>query len=259
MGGEESLAIGLLGPITVWQADRELYLGPARQREVLAVLALLAGQVVAVGEIAAAVWGERQPSSVGNLVHTYVSRLRSVLNYADGADVLRSNRPGYRLAVRPQSVDVTRFEESTRHARTAAGKGDLTAAATALETALGMWRGSVLAEAGGPLAEAERVRLTEMRHEATEELMRVRVLRGDVGGLVPELKRMIVKDPLRERLWALLLVVLGQMSRTAEAMTAYHEARMTLADRLGVEPGRELQQLYRSLLHGEPMVIGPVW
>jgi DNA-binding SARP family transcriptional activator len=117
----------------------------------------------------------------------------------------------------------------------------------------------VLLGASGPVAEAERVRLNEMKHEVVEELMRTRLLLGDVRGLVPELKRMIVNEPLRERLWALLLMVLGQTSRTAEALTVYHEARVMLAEQLGVEPGQELQRLYRSLLRGEPMVIAAPW
>jgi DNA-binding SARP family transcriptional activator len=256
---ENHLHIGLLGPVAAWWADQEIYIGPARQREVLAVLAFRAGQVMSVGEIATEVWGDRQPTSVENLVHTYVGRLRGALNGAVGADVLHSNRPGYLLAVRPQSVDVNRFEEVVRRGRAATGRADLSAALAAFDAALSLWRGPVLLGASGPVAEAERVRLNEMRHEVVEELLRVRLLLGDVWGLVPELKRMIVKEPLRERLWALLLVVLAQMSRTAEALTLYHEARVTLADQLGVEPGRELQQLYRSLLRGEPMTIGSPW
>ncbi|MEN3359932.1 MAG: family transcriptional regulator, regulator of embCAB operon [Mycobacteriales bacterium] len=256
---ENWLYIGLLGPVAAWWGDQEVYVGPARQREVLAVLAFRAGQVMSVGEIAREVWGERQPSSVENLVHTYVGRLRGALTEVAGRDMLRSNRPGYVLAVRPQSVDVTRFEDFVRQGRAAAGRGDLAAAAAAFDAALQLWRGPVLLGASGPVAEAERVRLNEMKHEVVEELMRVRLLLGDVRGLVPELKRMIVRDPLRERLWALLLMVLGQTSRTAEALTVYHEARVTLAEQLGVEPGHELQQLYRSLLRGEPMVIASPW
>lgn len=263
MKREELLLIRLLGPVAAWRAGREVYVGPARQREVLAVLALRAEQVVSVAEIAAAVWGERQPRSVENLVHTYVGRLRSALDDGagtgrgqGGAVLLRSNRPGYTLAVPPHCIDVNRFEDCVRRARIAAARSDLRASAADFHAALAMWRGTALPEATGPMAEAERARLTEMRHEATEELMRVRLELGEVRGLVPELKRMILTDPLRERLWALLLLVLGRTSRTAEALTVYHEARVTLSDRLGVEPGHELQRLYRSLLRGEPMMTG---
>jgi SARP family transcriptional regulator, regulator of embCAB operon len=256
---ENWLYIGLLGPVAAWWGDQEVYVGPARQREVLAVLAFRAGQVMSVGEIAREVWGERQPTSVENLVHTYVGRLRGALKEVAGHDMLRSNRPGYVLAVRPQSVDVTRFADLVRQGRAAAGRDDLPGAAAAFDAALRLWRGPVLLGASGPVAEAERVRLNEMKHEVVEELMRTRLLLGDVRGLVPELKRMIVNEPLRERLWALLLMVLGQTSRTAEALTVYHEARVMLAEQLGVEPGQELQQLYRSLLRGEPLVIVAPW
>jgi DNA-binding SARP family transcriptional activator len=263
---DDSISIRLLGPIAVARNERELYIGPARQREVLAVLAFHAGHVVSVGDIAAAVWGERQPRSVENLVHTYVGRLRGALDADTGVDVLRSNRPGYTLAVDPRQIDVTQFEQLVRRARCEAGRGEpssiagraaLRAAAAGFRSALGLWCGPALPETTGPVAEAERARLTEMQHEVTEELMRVRLQLGDVRGLVPELKRMVIKDPLRERLWALLLLVLGRTSRTAEALAVYHEARSTLSDRLGVEPGYELQRLYRSLLRGEPMALEP--
>lgn len=256
MKREDVLLIRLLGSVAVWRGGREVYVGPARQREVLAVLALHAGQVVSVAEVAAAVWGDRQPRSVENLVHTYVGRLRAALGGGgvDGSELLRSTRPGYQLAVPLRGVDVYRFEDSVRRARAAVHRSDLRAGVTQYHTALAMWAGTALAEATGPVAEAERARLTEMRHEVTEELMAAQLELGEVRGLVPELRRMIIREPLRERLWALLLLVLGRTSRTAEALSVYHEARVTLSDRLGVEPGDELQRLYRSLLRGEPML-----
>lgn len=257
---EHALEIGLLGPIKTWIRDAERYIGPPRQREVLAVLALCRGRVVSVGQLTAAVWGARAPARAENLVHTYVGRLRRALDRAAehaGSDPpLRSHRPGYSLLVEPERLDVTCFEEDVARARGAVGRGDLAAARAELRQALARWRGPALHEASGPLAEAERARLNEMRQEAVEELLSVRLLLGDHQGLVPDLKRMVAEQPLRERLWALLLVALDRMSRRAEALTVYHEARAALGSRLGVEPGRELQALHRDLLRSVPVTVG---
>lgn len=254
------LDIGLLGPIKTWIRGTELYIGPPRQREVLAVLALRRGRIVSVDQLTSAVWGAQPPSRAENLVHTYVGRLRRTLEGAvrqPGVDPpLRSHRPGYTLTIDPGCLDVTRFEEDIARARMAVGRSELVTARAELRRALARWRGPTLLEAGGPLAEAERARLNEMRQEAEEELISVRLLLGDHHGVVPDLKRMIAEQPLRERLWALLLVALDRMSRRAEALTAYHEARAALGSRLGVEPGRELQALHRDLLRAVPVTVG---
>lgn len=256
---EYSLRIGLLGPIKAWVEDAERYIGPPRQREVLAVLALCHGRVISVGQITAAVWGSRAPARAENLVHTYVGRLRRSLQRAaqqSGSEpLLRSHRPGYTLLIKPECLDVSCFEGDVARARAAVSRGDLVTGRAELRRALARWRGSALHEASGPLAEAERARLNEMRQEAVEELLSVRLMLGDHQGLVPDLRRMLVEQPLRERLWALLLVALDRMSRRAEALTAYHEARAALGSRLGVEPGRELQALHRDLLRSVPVTV----
>lgn len=224
-----------------------------------AVLALCHGRVISVGQITAAVWGSRAPARAENLVHTYVGRLRRALERPAeqlGFDSpLRSHRPGYTLLISPECLDVSCFEGDVARARAAVSRGDLVTGRAELRRALARWRGPALHEASGPLAEAERARLNEMRQEAVEELLSVRLMLGDHQGVVPDLKRMIAEQPLRERLWALLLVALDRMSRRAEALTAYHEARAALGSRLGVEPGRELQALHRDLLRSVPVTV----
>ncbi|MDR7274880.1 AfsR/SARP family transcriptional regulator [Catenuloplanes atrovinosus] len=258
---ELEMEVGLLGPIKVWSAGSERYAGPPRQREVLAVLALHRGREMSVGQITAAVWGARAPSSAENLVHTYVGRLRRALAGVRGdpgsGTPLRSHRPGYELVLDPAGLDVARFEERARRAQAAFARADLPAARAALQEGLAEWRGPALYEACGPLAEAERARLEEMHREMAEELVYARLVMGDHHGLVPDLRRMTVEDPLRERLWALLLVALDRASRRAEALHAYDEARKALVSRLGVEPGPELQALHRDLLRAVPAVVSP--
>lgn len=259
----DDLSILLLGPIRADRGGTALYLGTPRQREVLAVLALRSGTVLSVTQIVDAVWVGRRPDSVENMVHTYIGRLRRVLEPPGRrpalARVLRSTRPGYILDIPHGAVDIALFEQDIRAGRAARNQADLSQALYFFQQALARWSGRAVHEATGPLAEAERIRLTELRQDVLEEATAVRLLLGDVENVVSELRWMLAEQPMRERLWELLLVALGQTSRRAEALTAFEDARLTLADRLGVEPGHRLQALHRRLLRSEPVTVWPWW
>jgi DNA-binding SARP family transcriptional activator len=197
------------------------------------------------------------------MVHCYVGRLRRLLDPIARRDTasaaVHSSRPGYRLDVPPDAVDVSLFHRDLRRARAARAHGELGAALRLFRQTLRRCHAPFLEEAVGPLAESERTRLDELRNDVVEEVVGLRLLLGDDADLVSDLRGMLVRQPLRERLWALLLVTLGQSSRRAEALTAYQDARVTLIERLGVEPGREVQDLYLRLLRNEPVAIRPWW
>lgn len=257
------LSVTLLGPIQALRDDVPVYLGTARQREVLAVLALRSGTTLSTTQLVEALWASPRPASAGNMVHGYIGRLRRVFDPAghpdSGGTVVCSGRPGYLLDLPPDAVDVGLFHRDLRRARAARAHGDLAAALRLFRQALRCCHAPFLREAVGPLAEAERARLDELLSDLVEEVVGLRLLLGDDQDLVSDLRGMLVRQPLRERLWALLLVALGQSSRRAEALTAYHDARVTLIDRLGVEPGREVHDLYLRLLRNEPVAIRPWW
>ena len=48
----------------------------------------------------------------------------------------------------------------------------------------------------------------------------------------------IKREPLREKLRALLMLALYRAGRQADALAAYQDARRTLVGELGLEPGR---------------------
>jgi DNA-binding SARP family transcriptional activator len=254
------LTISLLGPIRAHRGGQRLYLGTPRQREVLAVLALRSGMVMSIEQIIDAVWTGRRPPTVGNMVHTYIGRLRRVLELpGHPAALLRSARPGYTLDMTPGAIDIHQYEYDIRRARAARTTGDLPSALALFRRAVARWSGPPLQEASGPLAEAERIRLAELHQDVLEEVTGVRLLLGDDENLIAELRRMIVEQPMRERRWELLLVALGQTSRRAEALTAFQDARLAMVDRLGVEPGDHLQDLHLRLLRSEPVGVRPWW
>ena len=99
-------------------------------------------------------------------LQVYVSRLRKLLP----AETLLTRPPGYLLEVEPAELDLHCFERLLGEGRDALAEGDPARAATALHTALGLWRGPALADlAFEPFAQAEIGRLDSLRLAAVEE------------------------------------------------------------------------------------------
>src|SRR5205085_5118651 len=75
---------------------------------------------------------------------------------------------------------------------------------------------------------------------------------GGGAELVDELERLIAAHPLRERLRGQLMLALYRAGRQADALDAYRDARRTLQDELGLDPGEELRSLERRILAQDP-------
>src|SRR5580698_384111 len=101
-----ALAVGLLGPVQVVRAGREIRLGGPRPRAVLAVLVLEAGRVVPADRLVEEVWRGSPPPGAAKTLRSYVSRLRAALD-PDAALVARGG--GYVLGLDPDLVDAVRF------------------------------------------------------------------------------------------------------------------------------------------------------
>ena len=100
------------------------------------------------------------------------------------------------------------------------------------------------------------VRLEELRIAATEQRVDAMLETGDYLELIPELEALVVAHPYRERLRAQQMLALYRAGRQADALAAYHQARTTLGDQLGLEPGEELQALQLAVLRQDPSLGG---
>src|SRR5258706_10402052 len=102
----------MLGAVRVWRQEHELTLGHPRQRALLAMLAVRASRPVGRDELIDGIWGSDPPATAANCVHSYVARLRLVLEPGRAArapsSVLASAGPGYAppLDARPVDPDV---------------------------------------------------------------------------------------------------------------------------------------------------------
>jgi DNA-binding SARP family transcriptional activator len=235
----------ILGPLEVLDGDRPLALGGPKQRALLAVLLLHANDVVAVERLVDELWGESPPATVAKSVQVYVSRLRREL----GEDRLRTRAPGYTLRVEPGELDAARFEALAAEAAAARPEraGEL------LRAALGLWRGPALADlAYEPFAQAAVARLEEQRLGVLEQRIDADLEAGRAAELVGELEALIREHPLREGLRGRLMLALYRSSRQADALAAFADARRTLDEELGLEPGPELRALQAAILRQDP-------
>ncbi|MEU9456902.1 BTAD domain-containing putative transcriptional regulator [Streptomyces sp. NPDC048277] len=231
-------------------------LGSPQQRAVLAALLLRRRRSVSVSELVDAVWGEDPPPAAVSVLRTYVSRLRKVLQPSrttqESAQIILSTADGYLAELPAERLDLDVFEQQVSEARRLRAVGQEFAAGELLHVALGRWEGTALAGVPGPLAEAERVRLSEVRLAALENRFDLDIRLGHHHNVIPELTALVGEHPLRERLCRLLMLALYRSGRQAEALAAYRATRRDLVTELGVEPGPELQDLHDRILTADP-------
>ena len=97
----------ILGPLEVWDGDRELSLGGGKQRALLALLLIHPNESLSTDRLIDELWDEQPPQTAGKALQNYVSQLRRVL----GDDRLQTQPRGYALRVRPGELDVDNFRQ----------------------------------------------------------------------------------------------------------------------------------------------------
>jgi predicted ATPase/DNA-binding SARP family transcriptional activator len=241
--------VRILGPFELQDGDGVVELRGARLRALLARLALDAGRLVTVEEISRSLWGDEPPADETNAVQSLVSRLRRTL--PDPA-ALESRPGGYRLLVTADDVDALTFRSLLRSSRAAGRAGDSARADALRAEALALWRGGALSDLlDAPFAGSEAAALETARREAVDERLAADLAAGRASEILAELEAMVEAEPLRESATALLMAACHDVGRTAEALQAYERLREALADKLGVDPGPQVQQLHLQLLRGE--------
>lgn len=242
------LEFRILGPLEVLDDGSPVALGGRNQRALLTLLLLHANEPVSTGRLVDEMWGENPPRTATTSLQNTVAQLRKLL----GPSFLQTRPNGYMLQLDASQLDLARFEAMVHEARTAEPeeRGRL------LREALALWRGPALADTElEDFAQPEINRLEELRLGVLEERIAADAdVRADAE-LVAELELLVARHPLRERLRYQLMLALYRTGRQAEALTAYHDARRTLVEELGIEPGPELHGLYGSILRQERSLV----
>jgi len=250
--GEDSARMSyefrILGPVELSHDHRPVQLGSAKRRAMLTALALDANRPVSLTRLADALWAGTPPASATANLRSHAAALRRVLG-----DRLVARVRAYELRIEPGELDAAEFARLATAGRSALAGGDLPTAIARLGTALALWRGSM--GDGLPRGTALDARLTaldEQRLEVYEDYVQARLMSHPDPDLAAELRRHLGQNPLRERAWGQLMLLLYRSGNVAAALAAYGEARAALSEQLGIEPGQELAALQRAILHRDP-------
>lgn len=242
----------LFGSTEMWDGDRQVDLGHAKQQNVLVSLLMDTGHVVPTHVLMDRVWGHEPPDTALNVLYGYIARLRKAL--ASARVRLDRQSGGYCLDVDPETVDVHRFRRLVAEAEKLS---DTTVRVTRLNEALALWRGPPFTSIDSPWIAGVREALQGELLSAVIARNHAYLCHGWHAELVSPLLDMVVAHPSDERPVALLMIALCRSGRTSEALEQYQRARQRLAEELGTEPGPYLRLVLQQVLKGDPTLEEP--
>ena len=241
-----SICIRLLGPIDATVGGTSVDLRGARQRRLLAKLALRPGTLIDGSELIDAVWPEGDlPADPRETLRTYASRVRASLG---GESPLDGRSGGYSLELPAAAVDGHHFEALLTQSARVQGSVERLAV---LEEALLLWRGPAFAGfEHEDWARPTAARWTELRDTAADDRaeLLIELLRHEQA--VALLEAASHDSPLRERTHRLLMTALQLCGRQGEALRVYERFRKRLATDLGLDPGEEIRELEARIADG---------
>ncbi|GAB2862564.1 hypothetical protein GCM10022221_73050 [Actinocorallia aurea] len=250
------LEIKVLGPLEAMGGGRSIAPTAGKPRQILALLALRAGEVVPVSTLVEEIWGENPPRSALTTMQTYILQLRRLIGQiAPGVakNVLITRYNGYLLAADTVRVDAHLYNELAAAAMRCHEEGDYAEASRLSRQALTLWCGQVLIDVqkGMPLEievtclEQSRISLLETRIDAELRL-------GRHHGILSELSMLVARNPMHENLCAMFMTALYRSGQQWRALGVFRQLRSALAAELGVEPSARLQRLQHAILTADP-------
>jgi SARP family transcriptional regulator, regulator of embCAB operon len=242
----------VLGPLRVTKDDgNRLDVGSLKMGVVLATLLIRANQVVPVGQMVTEVWGERPPRRATAALYVYISQLRKLLTgSAGGTGPIVTSAPGYVLHIGADELDLRVFQCLADEGREAMREARYERARSAFTRALGLWRGPALRELrDAPSINSFVIWMEEIRLECTELLVEANLELNHHREQISVLRQLIMDQPLHEPFYRQLMLALYRSERRADALAVYQDARATLQQELGLEPGRGLREVQQSILY----------
>ncbi|MET7615490.1 BTAD domain-containing putative transcriptional regulator [Streptomyces sp. NPDC005408] len=244
--------IRLLGPLTVLCTGLPVAM-PLKQRALLGLLAVQPDQTVSHEEIADVLWSGEAPPAYQKLVHTYVARLRRLIEPGQGRHGGRSTRRistvrgGYVFNSRGVELDLRQFEErSALASQTAAA--DPMAALELFGQALRGWQGRLLQDLSQLWQHPAVVRVAQRHIDVAIEFADLAIRLNRSAFAVEHLRVASYEEPLHEALQARIMLALAGSGRRAAALRLFTELRMRLKKELGVEPSEEIWQARNAIL-----------
>jgi DNA-binding SARP family transcriptional activator/tetratricopeptide (TPR) repeat protein/DNA-binding XRE family transcriptional regulator len=250
------LWVQVLGPVLAWRDGRPLDLGSARQRAVLALLALQRDGPVLREAIVDAVWPDGPPATAVNMVQAYVGRLRRVIEAGEAVrggrerSVVTWSGESYRLRLTADELDLLTFDDLAARAA-AAAPADPAVASSLYEQALGLWHGDPAAGTGVLRTHPAVTGLIFRRSRLVVEYAKVACPQGWHDQVLGHLRVLAGQEPLNEPAHAWLMIALAGSGQQAAALEVYADCRQRLDQQLGVHPGADLSRAHSLVLRQE--------
>lgn len=248
------LYIQTLGPLKAWHAGRPLDLGPVRQCILLGILAARCGESVAQDVLADMLWGHRPPHSWAGVIHTYVSRLRRILEPGcrpgSRTKVIVTTSRGYQLRLGTNQLDYLVFRRWLAESRDLRQDGDAFRAFACYQKALSHWHGHPFADLIRLRCQPEVAALASELAAAVLECADLACALGQARPMIGPLREINSWDPFNGAAQAQLIRTLIAAGERAAAVRAFNQIQALLADELGVDPDQPVVEAYLHALNG---------
>jgi DNA-binding SARP family transcriptional activator len=239
--------IYLLGRFAVEVSGRAIPAASWRKRrpiELLTAVALAPGRVLHREELIDRLWPDKDLDAGANNLHRAFHDLRRIT----GMEIATLDRGAARLAEHAW-VDVVAFEQA------AAGNTRET-----LQRAIELHAGALLPD--DPYSDALVTRREGLRQRFVDAGLRLAKLHhaaDDPEACVDVLRRVLDQDPALEPAHQLLMRVLAELGRAADALRQFGECTNALRARLDVAPSRATLELRAAIERGEvrPKAVEP--
>lgn len=254
---ESTMEIKLLGSLEAWHDGVSILPTAGKPRQVLALLAICAGEVVPVSALIDELWGDgTAPRSAIQVVQTYILRLRQGIDNAGQAGsakhILTTRQGGYLLDVPHGDIDAHRFHKLALNGEQALESGDHHSAARQLGAALECWRGPALVDVRvGTRLGIEVERLNQSRLSVLESRIDADLRLGRHHKLLGELAELTARYPLHEKLCEQYMTALYRCGCKWRALEIFQRLRQRLVDELGIEPSGRVRSLQYAILNSD--------
>ncbi|RJQ78407.1 AfsR/SARP family transcriptional regulator [Amycolatopsis panacis] len=236
----------MLGPLEAWHEGAPVDLGKQQQRFVLTVLLLHANKPLSADRLTEIIWGANPERRT--LIRGYINKLRKAFDPAEDV-AIETTVTGYLLRVSPEQLDLHRFDQWRAQARQ---EQEPRRQIELLRSALDLWRGRFLEDididrVGG----TDVISPAEGYFDTVGDLAELELANGDHRSARDRLRRIVGKEPDRQRHAGLLMRALLANGDRVEAIRMFHRTCAALAE-LDLEPGPRLRTIAARAERDEP-------
>jgi len=219
-------------------------------RRLLAMLMITCKDGVRLSTLVDELWPETPPKTAKGTVQTYIFKLRKALD-PQRRLIIAMPGQGYRLAIRPDEVDVLSFIEAAKDLTIRADDDEqkLRRTVEGLQACLGLLRGPVLQDVSpGPHLERFTALFNEWRFTAVLRYVKAKVMLGEHGDVEPLLLSLMHESELNEEVVMWRMLALYRSGQPQQALDTFYRLQKRLREGLGIDPDPRLTRLLQMIL-----------